>query len=292
VHAPIRPIRGRWPHALERRGPLSRFFRLNPLVILDDDAEPASFREAMSSIYVGGTIKITGEDRHPETDQLLLDHVDLSTAAIVDIGASDGSTSLDLIEKLPAFGSYTIADLYLTLRAVEVGRRTLLFTDDGECALVVGPRAMAWPAESPAVARLYRRVIEAGAARLGQARTVLLLNPRVRRRMAEDPRVSYRVHDVFQPWAGETPDVIKVANLLRRLYFPDADIIRALHVLRDSLPEGGHLMVVDNPRIPNTPPRAGIYRRVGTRLEEVARTGEPEIADLVEGLNSEAADRA
>jgi chemotaxis methyl-accepting protein methylase len=110
--------------------------------------------------------------------------------------------------------------------------------------------------------------------------------------MAEDPRVSYRVHDVFQPWAGETPDVIKVANLLRRLYFPDADIIRALHVLRDSLPEGGHLMVVDNPRIPNTPPRAGIYRRVGTRLEEVARTGEPEIADLVEGLNSEAADRA
>lgn len=273
-------------------GPLTRFFRLDPLVILDDDAEPALFREAMSSIYVGGTIKITGEDRHPETDQLLLDHVDLSAATIVDIGASDGSTSLDLIEKLPSFGSYTIADLYLTLRAVKVGRRTLLFTDDGECALVVGPRAMAWPAESPSVARLYQRVIRAGAARLRDARTVLLLNPRVRRRMAEDPRVGYRVHDVFQPWSGEAPDVIKVANLLRRLYFPDADILRALHVLRDSLPEGGHLMVVDNPRIPDTPPRAGIYRRVGLRFEEVARTGEPEIADLVETLNREVADRA
>jgi hypothetical protein len=288
VRAPIRPVRGRWPRALEQVGPLSRFFRLDPLTILDDDADPEDFREAMGSIYVGGTIKITGADRHPETDQLLIDHVDLSDAAIVDIGASDGSTCLDLIEKLDSFGSYTIADLYLTLHAVRSGRRTLLFTDDGTCVLVGGPRVMAWPAESPAVATAYRRTIARAAKDLDRAETVLLLNPAVRRRIAEDPRVSYRVHDVFQPWPGERPDVIKVANLLRRLYFDDADLTRALHVLRDSLPEGGHLMIVDNPRIPNTPPRAGIYRRSGDRLLEVARTGEPEIGDLVEQVGTRA----
>ena len=285
MHAPVRPVRGRWPALLEST-PLRRFLRLDPLTILDDEADPASFREAMSSIYVGGTIKITGADRHPETDQLLIDTVDLSEAAIVDIGASDGSTSLDLIERLPAFSSYTIADLYLRLRAVTVGGRTLLFTDDDTCVLVVGPRAMAWPAESAAVARLYARLVRTAAAQLPSSREVLLLNPAVRRLMSTDPRVSHRVHDVFDVWPDDDPtssrpDVIKVANLLRRLYFDDANLLRALHALRDSLPEGGSLMLVDNPRLEDPSPRAGIWRREGDVFVEAARIGEPEIADLV-----------
>jgi len=283
VHAPVRPIRGSWPAALERIAPLRRFFRLDPLTILDPEAEPAQFREAMSSVYVGGTIKITGAARHPETDRLLLDHVDLSHAAIVDIGASDGSTSLDLVEQLPPSGSwsYTIADLYLTLRAVRVGRRTALFTDDGTCVLVVGPRAMAWPAESGAVAALYSRVVARASQRLAGATEVLLLNPATRELLARDPRVTHRVHDIFEPWPGERPDVIKVANLLRRLYFDDESLLRALETLHGSLPDGGHLLLVDNPRLLDTSPRAGLYVRSGPRFEEVARVGEPEIADLV-----------
>lgn len=281
MHAPVRPIRGRWPKALEGATPVRRFFRLDPLTILDDRADPEAFREAMSSIYVGGTIKITGANRHPETDDLLVATVDLDDAVIVDIGASDGSTSLDLIERLPSFRSYTIADLYLRLRAVDVGRRTLLFTDDDTCVLVVGPRTMAWPAESSAVHRLYGRVVQAGTEKLRDAREVLLLNPDVRRLMAHDDRVGHRVHDVFTPWPGEQPDVIKVANLLRRLYFDDADLLRALHALRDSLPEGGALMLVDNPRLEDPSPRAGIWRREGDRFVEAARVGKPEIADLV-----------
>lgn len=235
----------------------------------------------MSSIYVGGTIKITGEGRHPETDQLLIDHVDLSSASIVDIGASDGSTSLDLIERLDGFGTYTIADLYLTLRAVVVGRHTVLFTDDDTCVLVVGRRLMAWPDLSRAVAKAYRPVIARARRRLGEARRVLLLNPAVRRRLATDERVSYQVHDIFRPWSGTAPDVIKVANLLRRLYFSDEDLLAALEVLHGSLPEGGHLLVVDNPRAADPSPRAGVWRRADQRFVEVARHGEPEIADLV-----------
>lgn len=287
MHAPIRPVRGSWPKAIQQSGPLARFFRLDPLTILDDDADPADFREAMSSIYVGGTIKITGANRHPETDQMLIDTVDLSAAHIVDIGASDGTTSLDLLDKLDSFGSYTIADLYLSLRAVEIGQRTLLFDDAGQCVLVAGARLMAWPELSRAVALAYAPLIRRGRRALGQARPVLLLNPAVRRLMAQDPRVSFRVHDIFEPWEGTTPDVIKVGNLLRRLYFDDADLLRALHVLRDSLPEGGHLMIVDNPRIPDTPPRAGIYLRSGSRLLEVARVGDPEIGDLVERVGTD-----
>ena len=65
-------------------------------------------------MHVGGTIKITGGNRHPVADQMLIDNVDLSDATIVDIGAADGSTSLDLIGKLAAFQRYVIADLHFS----------------------------------------------------------------------------------------------------------------------------------------------------------------------------------
>ena len=116
---------------------------------------------------------------------------------------------------------------------------------------------------------------------------MLLLNPAVRRRLAADERVSYQVHDIFRPWSGSAPDVIKVANLLRRLYFSDEDLLAALEVLHDSLPEGGHLLVVDNPRAADPPPRAGVWRRADQRFVEVARHGEPEIADLVERVGAQ-----
>lgn len=79
--------------------------------------------------------------------------------------------------------------------------------------------------------------------------------------MTADPRVSYRVHDVFTAWPGDQPDVIKVANLLRRLYFSDADITRALCAIHESPAEGGHLLVVDNSRIPGIPPGEGFTAR-------------------------------
>ncbi|GAA3533748.1 hypothetical protein AFL01nite_21460 [Aeromicrobium flavum] len=285
MRAPIRPVRGRWPAALERVGPTRRFFRQDPLTILDETATPEAFREAMASIYVGGTIKITGAARHTGPDDLLIETVPLDGARIVDIGASDGSTSVDLVRRLPDFGEYVIADLFLTLRAVDVGRHTLLFDADGTCVLVGGRRLSAWPHLSRAVRGLYAPLIRRGRDRLvASGHEVLLLNPETRRLIAEDPRVTYRVHDVFAVWPGPQPQVIKIANLLRRLYFTDAQLGSALTSVRDSLPQGGHLMIVDNPRlagVASPEPRAGIWRRDGARLIEVARLGEPEIADLV-----------
>jgi len=239
----------------------------------------------MSSFNVGETIKITGANRHPDADALLVDLLathDRDDATIVDIGASDGSTSLDLIRRLGAFKAYVIADLFFTLDAVQVGRRTLFFQDDGTCVLIAGRRTVAWPGESRVLAGWFARLIARARSQASGRQSVLLLNPSVRQHMATDPRVSYRVHDIFQPWSGTAPDVIKVANLLRRLYFDDQKILVALRAILAGLKDGGHLLIVDNPRMKNTPPRGGLYRRDGDRFLPVAQTeGTPEIDDLI-----------
>lgn len=284
MRAPVRPIQARWPWALERRA--RRFFWADPAVLLDPGTGPEDFRTAMSALHVGGTIKITGLNRHTRTDALLIENVDTTGATIVDIGASDGSTSVELVAKLPAFGAYFIADLFFTLSAAKAYRHEVFYDQANQPILIAGPRLLAWPSLSATVRALYRPVL-AKAAQLGHRRDVLLLNPSARALIASDDRVSYQVHDVFTRWDGPSPDVIKVANLLRRLYFSDEMICTALRVIHDSLPEGGHLLIVDNPRIAGIDERGGLYRKQDGGFTRITVTPEiPEIDDLISKVRS------
>jgi hypothetical protein len=78
---------------------------VDPRVLLQEEPSAEDFRAAMTIIHVGETIKITGTNRHGAADALLLDNVDVTGASLVDLGASDGSTSAELLSKLPDFGS-------------------------------------------------------------------------------------------------------------------------------------------------------------------------------------------
>ncbi len=274
--APIRLVEGGWPALVERT--LRRFLWADPRVVASETT-PERFRLAMKAFHLGGTYKITGTRRHQAADDLLINEVNTAGADIVDIGASDGSTSADLAGQLGAFASYTIADLYLEVSHVPVGRRTVFFGPGGQPILIVGNRLLAWPEMSPLVARLYSRTIRRAAT--GNRTTIPLLNPTVRQLMLTDPRIRARTHDVFTRWPAPV-DVIKVANLLRRLYFGDDRLLAGLRSIHASLVDGGHLLLVDNPRIAGINERGGLYRKDGAGFVMVAETPDvPEIADLV-----------
>jgi hypothetical protein len=283
IRWPVRPIRGRWPSWLQRRA--ERYFWADPSVVVDPQVTPEQFRAAMSAFAVGETIKITGVRRHPAADRLLLDNLELSSARILDIGASDGSTSIELIEQLTGFAGYVIADLYLYAGVVTVGPRRFFYSPSGECFMVAGPRLLAWPSQSRTVRVVYSRMLS----RAGRtaAEKVLLVNPQASAMAAADSRIEFAVHDVFAPWPGPTPDVIKVANLLRRDYFPDGKLQIAMSALLASLPEGGHLLLVNNPRIKGVACAAGLYRRQDGRFVRVAGTEHlPDVDDLVQASTS------
>lgn len=286
---PVRPLCKRWP-AIVERSRLRRFFWVDPCVVQNDAVTAEAFRAAMSAFWFDGTYKITGANRHPAADQLLIDHVpDLEYAHIVDIGASDGSTSIDLMRRLPGFARYTMSDRFIEVTAVKKRHRTHFFDTSGRCSLIVGRRLLAWPTMSRSVRLLtfpFRHGVQHEDPR---AEAVLLLNPEVRELIRNDSRVHWRAHNIFEPWTGPRPDVIKVANLLRRLYFDDETILDALTNVLTCLPDGGHLLIVDNSRIPQMPPRAGLYRRSRSHFEVVAETIDtPEISELVASVRTDA----
>ncbi len=163
----------------------------------------------------------------------------------------------------------------------------MFFDPAGHPVLVVGNRLLAWPEMSPLVAKFYSRTIRRAAASEDRA-TIPLLNPTVRRLMRADPRIRARTHDVFTVWP-EPVHVVKVANLLRRLYFSDDRLLEGLGSIHASLVDGGHLLLVDNPRIAGIAERGGLYRKEGAGFVTVAQTSHvPEIADLVARVDSTA----
>ena len=279
---PIRLTASGWPPFVRRV--VRRFTWLDPRLIIDPLLDEASYSLAMAAFEVGTTRKITGAHRHTPADALL-DRLDLSDAVIVDMGASDGVTSVELVERLDRFRAYIITDLCVVADVVHTGPRTVFRDAAGRVVVVAGPRLVAWPASSGLVRLLYRPILARSEHALqdGDVLRVPLLNPATRRLLERDPRVQVRAHDIFTPWQGPRPDLVKVANVLRRLYFSDEQIRTALIVILFTLPEGGHLLVIDNPRVtPPVPARGCLYRRIGDRFEVVGRTGQPtEIHNLV-----------
>jgi SAM-dependent methyltransferase len=237
----------------------------------------------MCFVYVGGTIKITWADRQAQADQLLVEHVELTDADILEVGCSDGSTSVDLIDKLPGFRSFTMTDRFLEIDWVEVDGKIVFFDKEGVAVLVSGRRFVVWPHLSQAAHLLVSRTLRKSAGM--ERRPCLLLNPRARSLVARDARVGYAEHDVFTDWQGAPVDVIKTGNLLRRLYFDDETIARGLMCLHRSLKDGGHLLLADHSRVEGEPPAGGLYRRTDSGFELIAATPRrPEIHDLVDDL--------
>jgi hypothetical protein len=98
MRLPIRLNRAGWPASFGRLS--VSFDDLRPLTRDLCVLSPAEFSIAVSRLQFGITFKTTRPGHHKQSDRLLLETYYGSKPVILDVGASDGSTSLDLIRAL------------------------------------------------------------------------------------------------------------------------------------------------------------------------------------------------
>jgi hypothetical protein len=250
---------------------------------VDAQENRAAFSRAVSVLASGSTWKTTGPRRHRLTDRLILRACEDGAPVIIDIGVSDGITSLELIEALGRrFTRFYATDVSFTGRYIERAGRTHFYDGDGRCILAATPRLVVFSALGDALfpfgwlaGRLLSSCPEYDA---GVAREVSLVNPALRRAASADPRVVIRGHDMFDPWAAEPAQIIKIANVLNRDYFSIDDIRRVIQNLKDALGPGGKLFLTDN----RTRERVSIFARTGDGLTLCERVnGGSDITNLV-----------
>lgn len=259
---------GGWPAVL-----LARFLRVrvSPDALGNIRALPLPlaeraglFRQAISLLNVGETYKTTGLGRTRLADEAILRLcAGRGPVALLDIGVSDGSASVELLERLrPARAVLT--DLHPALYAR--GPRPLRVFLDGRRRLL-GVKLLG----------LYVNLSPGGLRDTAGFTPIDTANPL----LAE-------VHGVrailpFNALADRLDDpvqVIKCANVLNRAYFNEADLRAAVSNLSRSLAEGG-LLVISHNNAKYAEGEAWLaLRKAGGRLVLAEEAGAHECLDL------------
>jgi hypothetical protein len=244
MKAPLKLNRAGWPRWIHR------FAVADPRVITHRfDLSAEEFSRHLSVLKFGTTFKTTRPGRHAESNRLLSELYRGQRPTILDVGASDGSTCLDLIAALDGYDRYFATDHHLSVEWAVDPRGVIFFRDEGgRCILRAGRRFVAYvdtEGARPPLGAIAKLLI-GGVRRVGPWRRLSLVQPSLRALAARDRRVVIDHYDLFTPWRGPRPDLIKIANVLNRIYFTEEKIVQVLTRQRDLLPEGGRLLLLDN----------------------------------------------
>ncbi len=246
MRLPIKLNKAGWPSPFADL--FLAFHDPRPLAYKPFAISAAQFSASVSSLQFGVTFKTTHPGRHAQSNRFLRETYRGSRPVILDVGASDGSTSLDLIQELGSnFAYYYVTDLNLSVRCGYDSKGVVYFVDqNGSCILRASERLLVYSNTSRAKfpLRLIAKALLAKCGNAGGWRNLVLIQPALRRRAKCDPRIMIQRYDIFAPWTGPPPDLIKVANLLNNEYFSDAQIEEALQAQCSNLAPNGRLLLI------------------------------------------------
>jgi hypothetical protein len=255
----------------------------DPRRLLDAGITAREFTEAIAAVKIDGVFKTTRSNRFPRTRQLLAGLRFPSPPVVIDVGASDGSTSLDVIEAIE-YSRYYVTDRHTEARTCAT-RNGIYFCDAASRPFMYANRFFvvyndlrrAWWPFSWLVPRFFARFDVSGSL---ATRRVMLVNPELVSRLGDGIRLEQ--YSIFDPWPFEKADLVIAANILNRSYFSDAKLVEALRNLRAAMKASGRLAVIENRSVE----QSTIFRLDGGRftVEREVETGS-DIRSLVSSLS-------
>jgi hypothetical protein len=287
MHAPIKLNRSFWPKLLCRFLPSAA----DPRSICRSNISFTEFTQAVSGFKFGTTFKTSQKARFPLTIASLAGLKFSSPPVILDVGASDGTTSLDVMQAL-AFSDYFVTDLNtevlwrsetsrsgdsenLTSGDVGIQSKTFFYDPAGQPILLVTNKWVIYRDTVGAIApfgALVRMLFAKAPAAGDHAGRILLINPALHTTVGG--KILVRQYDIFRVWPFEKVDIIIAANILNKSYFSDAQLGQALQNLRAALNENGYLVIVDSRKTE----KATIFQRSGRVVTQIH--GGTEIEEL------------
>ncbi len=247
MRLPIKLNRAGWPQPFAHL----RFAFDDPRPVASGEAlklSPSAFSSAISSLQFGVTFKTTRPGRQAHSNRLISELYAGSKPVILDVGASDASTSLDLIHSLGTnFDQYFVTDLNLSARCGFGRRGTVYFLDrHGTCVLRASRQFLVYSDVQGAWFPFgyIARALLSGSEKLRNWHEVMLVQPELISVARQDSRITIMPYDLFEPWTGRRPDLIKIANLLNTKYFTGAQMRKGLQVQCSNLGINGRLLLV------------------------------------------------
>lgn len=219
----------------------------DPRRLLEADISERDANEILVRMKIGGVFKTTYADRFPATTRALAARTFATPPVIVDVGASDGRTSLGVMRAV-RFARYYVTDRHVEAWACTT-RKGVFFCDEASVPFMFANRFFVIynepsdtsSAQSGIVRNLFARF---DVAQCSDVRRVPLMNRALLPRLGDGVRVER--YDMFEPWPHEPADLVIAANILNRDYFSDARLTAAMRNLKGALKDNGTLAVIEN----------------------------------------------
>ena len=228
----------------KKRIPYLKFGTPDPRLIFSDDV--LRFSEAMTSFRFNQVYKTTKTNRHLHTQNFLKNYFGQENKPVIfDIGASDGSTSLNFIDLLnQSFKKYYVTDYNIECSYVTDKGYTFFFDQSDTCFLVASKRFVFYPETSWYVDFFFKNKLHEI---INKPKTnIVLCNRKLFNLSNIDDRIKILSYNIFETWRNEKADIIIVGNLLNRSYFSDPEIKKAILNCYEALTENGVLAIIRN----------------------------------------------
>lgn len=273
MRMPIRLNESFWPRVITSFLPSSD----DPRVLLDGKIRGEEFSRAVSVFKFGTTFKTTGSRRFPATVKALVALDVHSPVTVLDVGASDGISSLHVRQSID-FDKFYVTDLNTEVLYDRRGDRCYFYDTDHNCILIATKWFVIHSASRDSLFPLNKiadYLLSKSPNTPSARRTIELINPEVRTANGNVVVVKY---DIFTRWMNEKVNLILAANILNRSYFTDHQILEAIDNLVHALADGGRLVIVDN----RETEKATIFRVTNDTIEaEKDIHGGTEIRELI-----------
>lgn len=251
-----------------------------------DKLSASEFSNYIQAINFGGKFsKTTKPNRHILSDEIIQKELsNYRNAVILDVGASDGSTSVDLIRKINGnFDTYYVTDVSFSLHFIENNGKGYFYDSmTKECIMIVTDYLIIYHdtlSSSPigSIARHFIR--KAPRYDPTKIKIVDLCQPKLKQILKTDKRVNLLEWSIMEPWKEKKADIIKVANVLKTEVFSEDEIRTALKNLLEILKPNGKLLITRN----LDKEKYSLFRKNGTELKlESEINGGCDITYLIE----------
>lgn len=217
----------------------------DPLNVLSADND--KFSEALTTFNFFGVFKTTKAGRHRQTQLFIKGLLPVfdQPVSLLDIGASDGSTSLDWITLINGYlKKYYVTDYNIKCTYAQYKGYTYFFNNKNECLLTASEKFVFYPDNAWLFDLLFNKPL--AAVKQLPKNELLFINRDLQQKQQHDGRIEIMEYNIFEPWAREKTDMVIVGNLLNRAYFTDTQIELAIKNCYDALQDNGLLIIIRN----------------------------------------------
>jgi hypothetical protein len=249
----------------------------NPNCLINEDIQDEEFIAAASVFKFGETFKTTDNIRYPITLDALARINYAFPPVVLDIGASIGITSLNLIARLD-FQRYYITDLHLDICYERSHGRFYYYDADWNCILIATKRFLFYPDTKDAVfpfSWIARKKFSKVLPSTKNLPKVILVHPALKDAEGD---IVIKKYDVLTKWPGEKADLIIAANILSNDHFSDQNIRTAVRNIFSALKKPGRFVVVNNKSVEKS---TIFYVREGEISVEMDINGGAEARSLI-----------